>query len=168
MLDLLARYLAGSGGRELVGTEVEVRVAVGRALLTGRVDRVERDADGRLVVVDLKTGTPAPKADLGRHPQLGAYQAAVEAGAFAAAGDGTRTSGGALLVNVKPPRREPLEQRQVPLAADEDPTWAAELLTSTAEGMAGAAFPASDHEQCRTCPVRTSCPVRVEGRQVGA
>ncbi|MEJ5944902.1 ATP-dependent DNA helicase [Pseudokineococcus basanitobsidens] len=169
VLDLLAPYLAGAGGRDLVGTEVEVRVAVGRALLTGRVDRLERDEQGRLVVVDLKTGTPAKGADVPRHPQLGAYQAAVEAGAFVGVpgAEGERRSGGAVLVNVKPPRREAKEQRQPPLAADEQPGWAAELVGTTAEGMAGAAFPARDGDLCRTCPVRTSCPVRDEGRQVG-
>lgn len=168
MLDLLAPYLAGSGGRTLVGTEVDVRVEVGRALLTGRVDRLERDGEGRLVVVDLKTGSSARKDELPRHPQLGAYQAAVEAGAFAASAGGGARSGGALLVNVKPPRAAASLQPQAPLEADPEPTWAADLLSATAEGMAGAAFPARDHDQCRTCPVRTSCPVRVEGRQVGA
>jgi hypothetical protein len=55
-----------------------------RAVLAGRVDRLERDADGRAVVVDLKTGTTKPsKADLARHPQLGVYQLAVALGAFA-------------------------------------------------------------------------------------
>ncbi|WP_298991465.1 UrvD/REP family ATP-dependent DNA helicase [uncultured Pseudokineococcus sp.] len=180
MLDNLAPYLATSGGRELLGTEVEVRVAVGRALLTGRVDRLERDAQGRLVVVDLKTGSAAAKAEVAEHPQLGAYQAAVEAGAFAdvarsgedgseeqGSGAGGSRSGGARLVNVAPTRGKALEQAQAPLEAAEDPGWARALVERTAEGMAGAVFPAQDGPQCRTCPVRTSCPVRAEGRQVG-
>lgn len=58
-----------------------------RAVLRGQVDRLEIDAEGRLVVVDLKTGRRQPgKADLARHPQLGAYQAAVLLGAFNAEG----------------------------------------------------------------------------------
>ncbi len=177
MLDNLAPYLATSGGRELVGTEVELRVAVGRALLTGRVDRLERDDQGRLVVVDLKTGSAAKKDDLAQHPQLGTYQAAVEAGAFdevvapaepasASQEPLARRSGGARLVNVHPSRAKHAEQAQPPLEAAEDPGWARDLVLRTAEGMAGAVFPAQDGPTCRTCPVRTSCPVRAEGRQV--
>ena len=45
---------------------------------------LERDADGRAVVVDLKTGSSKPsRAELARHPQLGVYQLAVALGAFA-------------------------------------------------------------------------------------
>ena len=68
-----------------IGTELAVRVPVGeRAELSGRVDRLERDAAGRAVVVDLKTGSSKPtRAELARHPQLGVYQLAVALGAFA-------------------------------------------------------------------------------------
>ncbi len=46
---------------------------VPRVDLKGRVDRLERDEQGRLVVVDLKTGAGAPSATPTRleHPQLG-------------------------------------------------------------------------------------------------
>ena len=41
-------------GRELVGTELSVSVPISdRAVLSGRVDRLERDEQGRAVVVDL-------------------------------------------------------------------------------------------------------------------
>ena len=71
--------------RRLVGTELAVAVPVGeRAVLSGRVDRLERDSAGRAVVVDLKTGSSKPgRAELARHPQLGVYQLAVALGAFA-------------------------------------------------------------------------------------
>ncbi|BAS09910.1 atp-Dependent DNA helicase [Arthrobacter sp. Hiyo4] len=42
------------------------------AVLRGQVDRLEIDAEGRLVIVDLKTGKRQPgKTELSRHPQLG-------------------------------------------------------------------------------------------------
>ncbi|MDO4898974.1 MAG: PD-(D/E)XK nuclease family protein, partial [Rothia sp. (in: high G+C Gram-positive bacteria)] len=52
------------------------------ALLSGRVDRIEKDQLGRFIIIDLKTGKHKPsKADLEKHPQLASYQVALEAGA---------------------------------------------------------------------------------------
>ena len=67
-----------------VGVEVEVDgVLDGNVRLRGRVDRIERDAEGRLVIVDVKTGkTPVTKDDAQRHAQLAAYQLAVAEGLF--------------------------------------------------------------------------------------
>src|SRR5699024_2747074 len=43
--------------------------------LRGSMDRVELDADGQVVVIDLKTSKTAPSnADVVEHPQLGMYQ----------------------------------------------------------------------------------------------
>ena len=47
----------------------------------GRLDRLERDSAGRLVVVDIKTGkSPVSKDDAQRHAQLAMYQLAVAEG----------------------------------------------------------------------------------------
>ena len=47
----------------------------------GRVDRLERDGSGRLVVVDVKTGKrPVSKDDAQRHAQLAMYQLAIAEG----------------------------------------------------------------------------------------
>ena len=71
-----------------------MKAALGRALVSGRVDRLER-ADGRLRVIDYKTGSSKPKSEeLGQHPQLGVYQFAVQAGAF---GEGEESAGAALV-----------------------------------------------------------------------
>ena len=56
-------------------------MTIGRARIRGQVDRLERDPEGRLVVVDLKTGRTAAK-NTDEHGQLAAYQVAVVAGAF--------------------------------------------------------------------------------------
>lgn len=165
MVRKLAGYV-GSVERELVGTELEFSVRLGRARLRGRVDRLERDAEGRLVVVDLKTGTRQPTKDaLASHPQLGAYQAAVEAGAFLAQ-TGTSRSGGAVLVQLGGSQRKAPQQFQPPLSAAEDPTWALRMVQEAAEGMAGQRFAAVRNEGCRHCPVRASCPLQAQGRQV--
>ena len=86
MLARVARYdaEARAGGWEVVGREVAAAAVAGRADVRGRMDRVERGPDGRLRVIDLKTGSSKPRADeLARHPQLGAYQVMIESGAVA-------------------------------------------------------------------------------------
>jgi RecB family exonuclease len=165
MVRRLGAWLRAST-REVVGTEIEFAVDVGRARLRGRVDRLERDAQGRAVVVDVKTGSAkAKKAELPRHAQLGTYQVAAEHGAFA--GHELHGSGGAELVQVgvKSDASHTV-QRQAPMAEDVDPEWATRLVVGAAEGMAAAGFPALVNQYCDRCPVRTSCPLRDEGRTV--
>ena len=167
MVDKLLRWLAGNPRRLLaIEHEFTVRLADEKRpiQLTGRVDRLEIDDEGRLVVVDLKTGktTAVAAADLEEHAQLAGYQAAVEAGAFA---DHGTESGGAALVQLGP-GKEAREQKQLPLADAADPQWAYAMVRRTAETMAASTFSAVANNRCRVCPVRTSCPISGKGRQV--
>ena len=87
----------------LLGTEVEfscdVDLGSDRVHLTGSADRVERDPDGRIRIVDFKTSKAAPTAaDVALYDQLGVYQLAVQHGAFAAVAGGDARPGGAELV----------------------------------------------------------------------
>lgn len=166
MVRRLASWLAANS-REVVATELEFTASVGRAVIGGRVDRIERDDLGRAVVIDLKTGaSKAPEGDLAGHAQLAVYQLAVEAGGFADCG--LHESGGAALVQVGKGAftAAPREQAQPALSTYPDPGWARTLVTDVAEGMAGSAFRAVDNDLCSRCPVRTSCPVQDDGRQV--
>ncbi|MDV3221058.1 ATP-dependent DNA helicase [Intrasporangium sp.] len=166
-LDMVARYVSYresvAKDWEAVGIETEFRVRVGRAVVAGRVDRIERDRDGRLRIVDLKTGTSKPtKVELERHGQLGAYQVAVEADGFPALG--SQSAGAALVFIGKGglAGRRPAVLAQPALSESAEPTWARALVEETADGMAGATFVASQGN-CRTCPVKSSCPVQPEG-----
>jgi RecB family exonuclease len=135
-------------------------------VLGGRIDRLERDDHGRAVVIDLKTGSSKPPADeITTHGQLATYQLAVESGAFT--DQGVTASGGAELLQVgKGAGAKPVAQAQAPLAESDDPGWARAMVLEVAEGMAGSAFRAVENRYCAMCPVRTSCPVQDEGRQV--
>ncbi|HKX68936.1 MAG TPA: PD-(D/E)XK nuclease family protein, partial [Intrasporangium sp.] len=165
--DMVARYVAYresvAGEWEPVGVETQFRVRIGRAVVAGRVDRIERDRRGRLRIVDLKTGTSKPtKAELERHGQLGAYQVAVEADGFPSLGN---ASAGAALVHIGKGGRaglRPAVLSQGALAESSEPGWARALVEATAEAMGGASFIASQGS-CRTCPVKSSCPVQPEG-----
>ena len=154
--------------RELIAVEQALKVRIGQVEITGRVDRLEADDQGRAVVIDLKTGGSAPREDeLGRHPQLGVYQLAVLLGAFERFG--LAEPGGAELVQVGKAAGVTLRakvQRQGALADDPEPGWARDLVETVAAGMAGPVFEARVNPGCRTCPVASCCPVHPEGEQV--
>ncbi|MFI7428730.1 ATP-dependent helicase [Micromonospora sp. NPDC049836] len=168
MVDKLLRWLAGNP-RRLLAIEHEFAVRLDDPArpveLTGRVDRLEVDEDGRLVVIDLKTGksTAVTEREVAEHPQLGAYQAAVEAGAFAEFGD---EPGGAALVQLGTGAKDAREQTQAAAGEGPEAGWATALVRRTADTMAAATFAAVANSKCRVCPVRTSCPVSGQGRQV--
>ncbi|MFI5956545.1 ATP-dependent helicase [Cryptosporangium sp. NPDC051539] len=152
MVDRLAEWLAGNP-RQLIAVEREFSVDVGRATIRGRVDRLERDDDGRLVVVDLKTGASKPPEEAVKtHSQLGVYQLAVEQGAFGEHGSET---GGASLVHIGMPTRRASEQKQDP----PETNWAEHLVRDVADGMAGSVFEATQNNYCRMCAVASSCPI---------
>ncbi|MDI6099640.1 ATP-dependent DNA helicase [Actinoplanes sp. NEAU-A12] len=166
MVDKLLRWLAVNP-RRLLAIEHEFTVQLederNPIQLTGRVDRLEVDENGRLVVIDLKTGkTTAVSAEVAENAQLGGYQAAIDAGAF---GDFGRDSGGAALVQLGP-GKDAREQMQVPLTEAADPNWADSMVRRTAAAMAASTFSAMANNRCRVCPVRTSCPISGKGRQV--
>nr|WP_255375370.1 ATP-dependent DNA helicase [Saccharomonospora sp. CUA-673] len=140
-----------------------------RVTLTGRVDRLEVDGEGRPVVVDLKTGKTAVSAkDAEQHPQLAAYQLAVLLGAFEQQQAGqARTPGGARLVYVAKSNTKTGagEREQPPLDADGQVHWL-RLVRDAATATAGPAYQAKENADCDRCPARSSCPARPEGRQV--
>ncbi|MGY4910791.1 ATP-dependent helicase [Micromonospora aurantiaca (nom. illeg.)] len=168
MVDKLLRWLAGNP-RRLLAIEHEFAVRLDDPArpveLTGRVDRLEVDDEGRLVVIDLKTGksTAVTEREVAEHPQLGAYQAAVEAGGFAEFGE---EPGGAALVQLGTGARDAKEQTQAAAGEGPEAGWATALVRRTADTMAASTFAAVANSKCRVCPVRTSCPVSGQGRQV--
>lgn len=149
--------------RRLEGVELAFETRVGRAIVRGRVDRLERDGEGRFVPVDLKTTkSPGSRAEAEQNPQLGVYQLAITEGAFGTDAE----AGGAELVHLGKEAKSTIVHPQPPLSDAADPTWARELVLRVAEGMAGSAFTAVANQRCQICPARTSCPIQREGKQV--
>ena len=171
------------------------------ALLTGRVDRLEgtapaEDGTRRYAIVDLKTGKSKPDGKtVETHPQLAAYQIAVEAGAGeqleeryraeAAALEAdeplpdarpqeleytgyTGRSGGAALVQLGASgvNDESKTRLQVQPALTEHDSWAAELVQHAAELIAGAQVQARHREGGYGCRLPEICPICTRGRQV--
>ncbi|MDI2035458.1 ATP-dependent helicase [Paenarthrobacter nitroguajacolicus] len=154
------------------------------AVLRGQVDRLEIDGEGRLVIVDLKTGKRQPgKAEVANHPQLGAYQAAVLRGAFMDAlpvgqdpdvGPGTEpvrnlVPGGAVLAQLGTKTKSPAVQQQDPLERGDN--WADGLVNEAAALMAGATFearhdPGKGSHGGHGCRLPDICPLCARGKQV--
>jgi superfamily I DNA/RNA helicase/RecB family exonuclease len=158
----LAWHLANP--RQVAGAELEFTVNVGEdVVIRGRADRIELDADGRVVVVDLKTGKhPLTSARLAEDPQLGVYQLAVRQGAFA---DLSTTPGGAELVQLRKEVKGSVKvQAQAALGPDD--TWVHDLVGDVAAEIRAETFPARPNDSCDRCRFRTSCPSRDEGGQV--
>ena len=175
----LARFLRWharqrTDGREVVGTEVRfsttIRVGDRDVLLRGSMDRVELDAEGRVAVVDLKTGKGKPTgAVVAAHPQLGLYQLAVRHGALddvpLAAG---RPPGDAELVHLRLDAKDgsmPSVQAK-PAPDPEQPVDVEIPLAVAVERMVLEDFPPTPGDRCGTCAYRSSCPAQPEGRML--
>ena len=132
--------------------------------LRGRVDRIERDAAGRLVIVDVKTGkTPVSKDDAQRHAQLAAYQLAV-AERLVAQGD--EPGGARLLYLGKTGPAGATEREQDPLTPEARDSGAT-CVREAAEATAGPQFVARVNDGCAHCPLRPSCPAHVGAEEGG-
>ncbi|WP_226351381.1 ATP-dependent DNA helicase [Pseudonocardia sp. ICBG601] len=142
--------------------------AARRVRLRGRVDRLERDDQGRPVVVDVKTGKTATSAKAtAEHHQLAVYQLAASLGAFdQLVGAGVEPGGARLLFLAdRKASGEAKEPQQAALRPEEMGHWR-DVLMTCAEDSAGAVFVARAGPDCDRCPVRTSCPAVETGRTV--
>jgi len=152
-----------------VGVEVDVDGVLDRhrgaaVRLRGRVDRIERDAAGRLVIVDVKTGkTPVSKDDAQRHAQLAAYQLAVAEGLVS---HGDEPGGGRLVYLGRTGSGGAVEREQDPLTPEARAQWR-ERVREAAEATAGPQFIARINDGCAHCPLRPSCPAHtgVDGKE---
>ncbi|WSJ02142.1 PD-(D/E)XK nuclease family protein [Nocardia sp. NBC_01329] len=136
--------------------------------IRGRIDRLERDAEGRFVIVDVKTGkSPVSEADAVQHAQLATYQVAAAAGALQEETTGEPEPGGARLVYVGVPASSGIAKERVQPALDAEAldTWR-ETIHAAAASTEGPGFLAIRNEGCRHCAVKNSCPVQDAGRQV--
>jgi RecB family exonuclease len=167
--DALGRFVSwhlADRGRRPLATEhefaVTFSVGAGPVTLRGSMDRIEVDTEGRVVVVDFKTGKSTPKEDdIAQHAQLGAYQLAVREGACdALLGPGTAPGGAELVHLRKSVRGATKVQHQPALAAD---SAAARQLDSVVRTLRAERFPATPGGQCTHCEFATCCPAQSEG-----
>jgi RecB family exonuclease len=147
-----------------IGTEVEVDGEIVPAegdlhavRERGRLDRLERDSEGRLVVVDIKTSkSPVTKDDAQNHAQLAMYQLAVAEGLLA---DGDQPGGGRLVYLGKTSGGGATERDQDALTPDGQADWR-ERIGRAAAATRGPEFLARVNDGCAHCPVAAMCPAQ--------
>lgn len=185
MLGKFASYVGAleeKEGRRLLGVEGSFQVLVTgparQAMLSGRVDRLEQDRLGRLVIIDIKTGKNKPtKKEIERFPQLAVYQVALAAGAAPqllkeAQSASTspsdlpaNPSGGAVLLQIGDKNKSFSAQTQEALEAEE--SWAWDLVHQAAELISGASLQARhDPANPWDCRLPQICPLCQQGRQI--
>ena len=159
--------------RDLLATEKSFRVGLSlpdgtEITLHGYADRLELDAEGRVVVIDLKTGKyPPPDGELAMNPQLGLYQLAVEHGGVdPLLPEGVEpVSGGAELWQLRKDRFGKLKvQRQDVQQPDDAGVRPIELqLMSAASAIRDEQFPARPGTYCDRCDFSSMCPAQTAG-----
>ncbi len=149
-----------------VGVEIDIdgvldaaRDDGGAIRLRGRVDRLERDGAGRLVILDIKTAkTPVSKDDAQQNAQLAMYQLAVAEGMVEA---GAEPGGARLVYPGKSAAAGAAQRDQDPLTPAARDQWR-NLVRQAAEAAAGPHFIARRNDGCSHCPIRPSCPAHTD------
>jgi RecB family exonuclease len=166
----LSRFVAWHqrpGARTVVATEprlqAEVTLPDGQVVrLHGYADRLELDEDGRVVVVDLKTGKYPPSGpEVEKHPQLGLYQLAIDHGAADELVGRSATSGGAELVQLRIGDEQPKVQQQPP--AEGGVRLVEEQLMQATAVLREEEFVARPGPHCERCTFQAICPDKAAG-----
>ena len=148
--------------RTLFAVEAEFEKVIGRALFNGSVDRVEVDSEGRVYIVDLKTGAPdISKKKAEDHKQLAGYQLAVYEEAFKGESPGTESAGAELLFLGTGGNSASAK----PQAVKDHETIKAEVIAA-ADALSANEFTATVNDRCRMCAVKGLCPIQPQGRTV--
>ncbi|MEI2670435.1 MAG: ATP-dependent DNA helicase [Marmoricola sp.] len=166
----LERFLAWhqANPRQLIAAErqftADVQLSSGDAIrIRGTIDRLEIDAQGALVVVDLKTGRRSISAkSVESDPQLALYQLAITDGDAVAEG---AITGGAQIVQLGLDDSRPARlATQLPLEMGS--TFDQEFrqdLAEIAQTIRKESFPATPGSVCDRCEFISICPAKSAG-----
>ncbi|MGI5951171.1 MAG: ATP-dependent helicase [Brooklawnia sp.] len=162
-------WTAARGHREVLGVELRFTHALEidgvQVEVRGSLDRLEMDKDGKLHIVDFKTGNTAVSVEKAKSvSQLGIYQLAAREGAFDGLSGGTRELAGADLVYLaKPVKKEGATSRRQPPLEESDQTWVHQNLASAAAIIRDEDFHARRGPRCKNCAFLQGCPVQYMG-----
>jgi superfamily I DNA/RNA helicase/RecB family exonuclease len=131
--------------------------------LSGILDRVELDNDGRLVAIDFKNvATPPTKAEIAENGQLGIYQLLLRDQQNSDLNWDPQDQGkipvGAALVQLKVDTSQPKIQPQEAIDFSQSPTWIEIKLGQAAEIIRTESFTPRVNSSCRYCSYKRVCP----------
>ena len=130
---------------EVLHTEQWFEIRVGGVAVAGRIDRMDRGSDGRIIVTDYKTGKPRSQEDADESLQLSVY-------ALAAAENWGYDAGALVFYNLE--ENTPVVTRRTAAQLDEVRLKVAEV----AENIAAGNFRAKLGFHCKFCPYNNLCP----------
>jgi DNA helicase-2/ATP-dependent DNA helicase PcrA len=149
-LQQLREFLEGARlapAAEVLHTEEWFDVNIGASKLTGRIDRIDRAADGSVVVVDYKTGKARTQEDADDSLQLSIYaMAAQQKWGYRVSGLAFHNLEGNVLVISK---RNEFELEE-----------AGERVAAVARGIADGNFKPKPDYHCNFCAFRGLCPAK--------
>ena len=148
---------------QLVAVEEKFEFKLGKAIVSGAIDRIELTADNKYYIVDLKTGATAiSKADALTNKQLQSYQLAVVNNGFENKLAHQEVAG-AQLIYVGDHKVKSVQER---VQAKVDAKAVTDEISQIAQDMSKSSFVATINERCRSCAVKSSCPIQPAGRSV--
>lgn len=140
---------------EEVEVEKNIRVQIGQVMITGRLDRIEKQKEG-VVITDLKTGAAVRKAQAKAHPQLAVYQLALRA-------LGYEVADAKLVFLLDDGKAKTLSQG--PLDEDQRAQWLSRIEEVGTLARASTLNASPEEQRCATCPFTRSCPAHAHGRR---
>ena len=130
---------------EVLHTEQWFEIRIGGVAVVGRIDRMDRGSDGRIIVTDYKTGKPRSQEDADESLQLSVY-------ALAAQQNWGYDAGSLVFYNLE--ENTPVLTRRSAAQLEEVRLKVAEV----AENIALGNFKAKVGFHCRFCPYNNLCP----------
>jgi len=148
---------------QLIGVEEKFEFKLGSAIVSGSIDRVELTNEGKYYIVDLKTGaTPISYEDAQQNKQLQSYQLAVVNDGFKNKLEHQEVSGAELIfvgdLKGKEAKGRPQDKVNEKVVSQE--------ISDIAVKMSDKNFVAVINDRCRSCAVKTSCPIQPAGKSV--
>ena len=148
---------------QLIGVEEKFEFKLGSAIVSGSIDRVELTNEGKYYIVDLKTGaTPISYEDAQQNKQLQSYQLAVVNDGFKNKLEHQEVVGAELIfvgdLKGKEAKGRPQDKVNEKVVSQE--------ISEIAVKMSDKNFVAVINDRCRSCAVKTSCPIQPAGKSV--
>ena len=145
LMRLLNSSLARPAG-EILDTERRFKVQIGRANVTGRMDRLDALTEGEVSIVDYKTGNPKSQDDADKSLQLSVYALAVQRMGM--------KPGPLVFINLE--NGTAVESRRT----TEDLIKAENKVSEVAGKIAAGQFAPKPGFWCRTCSYHSICPAQ--------